>query len=266
MKAISVPALLGRIGKRQRFIISTVLATLCFISASFNSFSHIPFVLPILMVLLYGLIWGAILDGIHRQEWFVLFIVPLYFTVSLFLFYYFLPQRWLSRLPLAMIYSISFYALLLCQNIFNVGVEKSLQLFRAAFAVNYLYATITLFLISSSILSFGLPFYTNGVLLFLCTFPLALQFLWSVNPEERLERRLLYMACGIAILVGEVGWFLSFIPVNSSIVALVATGIFYSISGLSQAYLLDRLFQQKTREYVFVLIFVFVLFLLSIRW
>ena len=61
----------------------------------------------------------------------MLFLLPILLSVAMYLFYFLFPVRWLTRIPFVLVYGISMYAVLLSSNIFNVGVEKNLQLFLA---------------------------------------------------------------------------------------------------------------------------------------
>jgi hypothetical protein len=138
--------LLGRIEKRKRFIISTFTLTGALLTSSFFSFQDIYIFVPLLLVVVYAGTFFSVLEDISDHEWVMLFLHPVYLSIVFYLFYFFLPQRWLTRLPFIVIYTISIYAVMLSQNIFNVGVSKSIQLFRAAYSVNFLFLTISAFL------------------------------------------------------------------------------------------------------------------------
>lgn len=259
-------SLLSRIKKRRRFILSTIFATIAVTTATFFGFQNIIFVIPCLIFVVYFLTFFSILEDITEKEWLMLFLHPVLFTVALYLFYFFLPARWLTRLPFAILYSISFYAIILSQNIFNVGVDKSLQLFRAAFSVNFLFLTISTFMGFSLLMSFHQYFFINGVVSFLIVFPAVLQFLWSVNPTSHIELDVVKYALFVSIIVGEAATILSFVPINPAMFALFLTALFYSLSGLFQAHLQKRLFREVVREYAFVLMFISGIVLLSLQW
>lgn len=258
--------LFGRVGKRKRFIISALLLGFFVIIPTFFSFSDARFIIPLILILVYLLTFFSILEGLTNHEWITLFIHPVYFTLVISLFYFFLPQRWLTRLPFVVIYTVSIYAIMLSQNIFNVGVFKSLQLFRAAFSINFLFLTLSSYLAYSLILTFRLSFIENGLWLSLATFPLALQFLWSVSPKDMIERRQVKYSALISLIIGELSIFFSFMPFDSAIYALTLTGIFYGLSGLFYAYLQEMFFRERVREYIFVIVFVCLLALFSLNW
>lgn len=255
-----------QIEKRRRFIISTILLTVLMIVSTYFSFEEASFFVVPIIVLVYFFTYFSILEGITKKEWLTLFIPPLYFSVVFYLFYFFLPQRWLARAPFAVLYSVSIYALLLTQNIFNVGVEKSLQLFRAAFSINYLFLTLTMFLATSLLFSLRLLFAVNSVLIFIMSLPLALHFVWSINPQEHIERSVWKHAVVVSVILAQAVLVFSFVPITPSVFSLIVTALFYSLCGLLSAHLTSRLFRERIREYLFVLGAVFVITLLTVKW
>lgn len=256
----------SKIEKRRRFIVASLLLSLVMLFSSFLSFNQLKYFLPVFALLTYGAVFFALLEGLAGPEWLMLFIHPLYFTLAFNLFYFLLPVRWLTRIPFVFLYGLAIYAILLSANIFNVGAAKSIQLFRVAFSVNFLLLTITAFLVFSLILSLKLTFFLNFLLIFFLTFPLVLHFLWSINPSTTFKRDLGRYVGLICLFLGEVGMVFAFMPLRSIIFALLLTGCFYSLLGLSQAYLEGRLFASRIREFIFVLICVLVVVLLTVRW
>ncbi|OGK18105.1 hypothetical protein A3D80_02160 [Candidatus Roizmanbacteria bacterium RIFCSPHIGHO2_02_FULL_40_13b] len=255
-----------RIDKRRRFLISIISLTLLIIFSTFFSFEEVIFFIVPIALFVYFFTYFSILEGITGGEWLMLFIPPLYFSIVFYLFYFFLPQRWLARAPFAIMYGISIYALLLSQNIFNVGVEKSLQLFRAAFSVNYLFLTLIMLIITNLIFSLHLYFILSGILIFVAVFPLALHFIWSVAPSEHVDRTIVKQALVVSTLLSQSVILFSLMPISPSVLALLETALFYSLCGLFQAHLMQRLFRERIREYIFVLGFVFVIVMLTVNW
>lgn len=258
--------LLARIDKRQRFLIATCILTALLFFSSFFSFQEIYVFVPVIFLVVYIFTFFSILEGISHHEWTMLFLHPVYFSIVFYLFYFFLPQRWLTRLPFIVIYTISIYAILLSQNIFNVGVTKSLQLFRAAYSVNFLFLTISAFLTYSLIISLRLYFFWNFLLIFVTTLPLTLHLLWSIEPKAKVGKSIFFQSVFVALLIAEMGVLLSFIPVNQSVFALILTSLYYGVCGLFQVFLQGSFFKERIREYLFVLVFVLVIFVLTVQW
>ncbi len=222
--------------------------------------------IPLFVLVSYSLVFYSILEGVEGIEWLTLFLLPVLFTIVIYLFYFLFPVRWLTRIPFIAIYAISFYALLLTSNIFNVGVEKNLQLYRAAFSVNYFFHTFLIFLFLNILFSLRLDFLINGLGVGIVIFPLALQFLWTIKLDLSLDRQALLHAGFIAFVMFQLAMLLSFVPFRSSIAALLLSAGYYSFTGLTTAYLDSRLFKNTIREYVFVLSFVLAIAVLTLNW
>jgi hypothetical protein len=258
--------ILSKIGKRQRFIIASIILTLSVLLSSFSTIDFAWAYFTIILLISFLVSFIAIPIGLNKTERIMLFMLPVYFTFALDLFFFFLPSRWLTRLPFIVIYGISTYAILLSANILNVGSQKSIQLLRAAFSVNFLYLTLSSFLIFNLILSFKLNFFLNFLAVLVVLFPLTLQFIWSVNPKTTLDRISILYAMILSLIVAEVALVFSFLPIRATVFSLLLTACLYSLNGLFYAFLEERLFKERIREFLFVLGFVFVIILLSIRW
>ena len=256
--------ILLKIEKRLRFVISTLLLSFLMLFSTFFLFDKAWFFIPLLGLIAYALTYFSIIESIEKSEWLTLFILPVFFTISFYLFYFLFPVRWLTRVPFMMIYGVSIYAMFLTSNILNVGVEKSLQLYRAAFSVNYFYQTVIAFLISNILFSFRVNYLINTIVLGIVMFPLALQLLWSIKLDLILEKTIYLYAALISIIVAQIALIVSFIPLKTSLSALVVTASYYSLSGLINAYLDNRFFKQTIREYLFVWCFVLAIALLTL--
>ena len=229
-------------------------------------FQKALFFIPLSIVLIYFLTFFSILEGIEDAEWFTLYLIPLFLTISLFFFYNLIPIRWLTRIPFIGVYAISIYATLLISNIFNVGGEKNLQLYRAAFSLNYFFQTFVVFLLFNTLFSFAENFLINTIFGGIIAFILSLQFFWSIKLESHITRDLVLRAFLLSILVAESTLVLSFVPLTQTVFALVLTAVFYSVAGLIYAHLDQRLFKETVREYIIVLAVVLLVGVISLKW
>lgn len=255
-----------KIEKRVRFVISTLILTFLMLFSTFFFFENAWFFIPLFVLICYGLTYFSTIEEIEKSEWLTLFLTPVFFTVSFYLFYFLFPVRWLTRIPFIVLYGVSVYAILLTSNIFNVGVEKSLQLYRAAFSVNYFYHTVIVFLISNILFSFKENFLINGLTTGIVMFPLSLQLLWTVKLNLNIEKDLVMHALFISLVLAQVAVLISFLPLQTTVLALILAVTYYSLGGLTNAHLDSRLFKQTVREYVFVLGFVLIIALLTLSW
>ena len=251
--------LAGRIQKRIRFVISSVILTMLLLISTFFSFDLVWIFLPVFIFVSYFFTYFSLLEDVEGVEWLTLFIVPVIFTVVCYSFYFLFPVRWLTRVPYLFIYSVSMYALFLTSNIFNVGVEKSLRLYKAAFSVNYLFQTFLIFLSSSIICSLREYFIVNAIGVGAISFALAVQLFWTIKLDLELSTEVKNHALFVGLLMAETALILSFLPLRGSVLSLILASTYYSVGGLTSAHLESRLFSSTIREYVVVLIFVWII-------
>lgn len=261
------------LSKREKFGLAVGLLTLIFLSIQLISSSwRYPLVGFLLILTYFFSAWGLEEDlkGIEWLTLFIrrktLFILPVMFVASLSLFYFLLPVRWLTRLPVAIIFALGVYAILLVENIYNVAGERTIQLLRAAHAVGLLLTLFTNFLFLALIFALHLPFYGNTLLIFLVSFPLILQALWSIKLEEGISKELLFYTLALALALAELALVFSFWPFSTVIEALFLTTVFYSLVSIVQQYFSQRLFKRMLWEFILVSLIVFVFVFFTVRW
>jgi len=255
-----------KIEKRVRLVISVVLLSGAMLFASFFNLAQAIYFLPLLLFLTYFLTYFSLLEGIKKMSWYGLFLMPVVTSLSFFLFYYLFPTRWLTRLPFITIYAISLYAVILCSNIFNVGVEKSLGLYRAAFSINFFFQTLVIFFAFMFMASLKEFFWFNFLGGGIISFFLSGQLFWTIKLDKHLDKGLLGYSALIGLLLAELSLLCSFIPFGSSIFAIFLTSIYYSLTGLVYNFIDQKLFKETIREYLLVLVFVFIVVVLSVSW
>src|SRR3989339_645047 len=254
----------SKIDKRLRLVISVLVLGLLMLVSTFFNFDKVFFFLPIFMIATYFLSYFSLLEGIKKIGWFGLFLMPELITLFFYLFYFLFPGRWLTRIPFIFIYEISIYAVLLCANIFNIGVEKNLQLYRAAFSINFFYQAVITFLFYNVLFSFKYNFLINIFGAGISAFLLSLQLFWSIRLDKHLEKEVLIYSIFIALLMTEISLLISFVPLKVPVYSLFLTACYYSMTGLISHYIDQKLFKETVREYVGVLIFVLVITILSL--
>ncbi len=252
--------------KRERFGI-VVLILSFFLIFTQTIFTEYRFLAVILFTLVtYPLaVWG-IQEDIKKAEWLTLFILPVLFSLSVSLFYFLLPVRWLTRLPSVVLYAIGMYAILLSENIYNVAANRSIQLLRAAQSVGFLTSLVILFLFINIIASFHLPIVYTALMLSGVAFFLYLSAFWAVTLAETISKKLILSAIVCALSLGELVITFSFWPIRTTLMALFISSVFYSSAGIIQEYLLERLFKGVVRDYLWVTIIVFLLITLVTQW
>jgi hypothetical protein len=255
-----------KIDKRLRLVISVLILGLLMLISTFFNFDKALFFLPIFIITTYFLSYFSLLEGIKKISWFGLFLMPELITLSFYLFYFLFPGRWLTRLPFIFIYEVSIYAILLCANIFNVGVEKSLQLYRAAFSINFFYQALVSFLFYNVLFSLKYNFFINIIGAGVSAFLLSLQLFWSIRLNRYLDKEVLTYSLFTTLLMLETSLVVSFIPLRTAVYALFLTATYYSVAGVIHHHIDEKLFKETIKEYVSVWIFVMIITLLSLSW
>lgn len=254
------------LSKREKFGLAVGFLTLIFLLIQLASSSwRYPLVGFLLFLTYFFCAWGFEED-LNGIEWLMLFILPVSFVASLSLFYFLLPQRFLTRLPVAIIFALGVYAILLVENIYNVAGERTIQLLRAAHSVGLLLTLFTNFLFLALVFALHLPFYGNTLLVFLISFPLILQAIWSMRLEEKITRELWVFTLILSLAISELALVFSFWPIPTIIEALFLTTVFYSLVSLVQQHFVERLFKRTLWEFISVSVIVFVFVIFTARW
>jgi len=254
------------ISKRQKFIISAALLSASLLTIQLTNVSWRYQAIFGLTILTYLLSAWSLREGVSGIEWLTVLILPTLFTAGVGLFYFLLPASWLARLPVAALYGLGLYALLLTENIFSVAAIRNIQLLRSAHAVGFLLTLLTAFFLYDTILSFRLPFWLNFVFVFLVSLPLFIQGLWSVKLEEKISGQIWFYSLALSLIVAEGALALSFWPVTVSAGSLALITIMYVVLGLTQHYLSQRLFKRTINEYLTVGIIVLAVILITTHW
>lgn len=255
-----------RIDKRIRLVISVLILGLTMLFSTFFGFENARIFIPIFIITTYFLSYFSLLEDIKKVGWFGLFLMPELITIFFYLFYFLFPGRWLTRIPFIFIYEVSIYGVLLCANIFNVGVEKNLQLYRAAFSINFFYQAVVAFLFYNVLFSFKYNFLINMIGAGISSFLLSLQLFWSIRLNRYLDKEVLSYSIVTALIMLETGLLISFVPLKTAVYALFLTATYYSVTGVIHHHIDEKLFKETIREYVSVWVFVLLITLLSLSW
>jgi hypothetical protein len=252
--------------KRQKFVLTTLLLSLGLLAIQIANVGWRYQAIGVLAVLTYLFSAWSLREGLDGIEWLTVLILPSLYTAGVGLFYFLLPARWLTRLPVAMAYGLGMYALLLTENIFSVASIRTIQLFRAAQAVGFLLTLVTAFFLYDTILSFRLAFWVNSLFIFAVSLPIVLQGLWSVKLEKRIRDQDWPYIFGLSLIMAEAAGAISFWPVNVASGSLFLISVMYIVLGLSQQHLAHRLFARTIQEYLGVGLAVLAIILLTTHW
>lgn len=252
--------------KRQKFIISSLIASLGFIGIQFvEDQFKIPAIagLSILTAVLF--LW-SLWEGLGRDMTLLTLILPMFFTAGVGFFWFLLPASIFARLPIVVFYGLGIYALCLTMNIFTVAAIRTIALLRAARGVGFVLTLLTSFLIYDAIISLKIPFWASSISIALLSFPLFLQGFWIIPLEKEFSLDVVKISAVSSLVVGEIALSLYFWPTTVVVGSLFLTVTMYILLGLGQAKLEQRLFAQTVKEYLLVGILVFVGMLFATHW
>jgi hypothetical protein len=252
--------------KRRKFVFSALLLTIGLTVIQLLQISNRYLAIFILSLLSIPLTFWSLKEALRGSIWLVSWILPVFFTAGVGLFYFLLPGSLLTAIPVILIYLVGMYVLFLSENIFAVASMRTIQLFRAASAVGFLSTLVTSFLLYDTIFSFRLPFYQNALLVFGLSFFLFLHGTWSVNLEEKISGQILLYSLVLALGMGEIALVLSFWPTAITLGSLFLTSLIYVSLGVVQAKLSDRLFKKTVEEYLTVGFLVLIVLLAYTTW
>lgn len=198
----------------------------------------------------YILSFWSLWEGLNPTKAIVLLILPTFFAVAAASFYFLLPVRWLTRLPVAVIFGLTFYLLLLAQNVFNVASLRTIPLYRAASTASFLFTLLSAFFIYNVIFAFNLLFLWNGIIVMLVSFPLILQVLWAITMEDKIEIGIIVQSFILSLVLGEIALSFSFWPSPTIIWSLSLSSVMYVLLGLATHILRGKLSKRVVWEYI----------------
>ena len=256
--------------KRQKFVLTSLLLAFGFFLVQFVDFSFRYPAIGALTLASLGLCGWALKDGLGKNATLLTLVLPSLFTAGVGLFYFLLQTSGivaiLTRVPVLTIYALGIYALLLTSNIYTVATVRTIQLLRAAHAVGFLLTLVSTFLLFDTIFSLRLDFWANAISMGVLSYPLFLQGFWSIELEQKLSREVKLMSAVLALVLGQVAAILSFWPVTVPVASLALTTVVYVGLGLGQAKLQQRLFNKTVREYLLVVLAVFLTMFATAKW
>lgn len=235
--------------KRQKIIVVCVI-----LSVGLLSTQLVPFYLTYrfiigLAALSYILSLWALLEGINKLKAVVLLILPTLFTLAVASFYFLLPIRWLTRLPVALVFGVTYYTLLLSQNVFNVASIRTIPLYRAATTTVFVLTLLTAYLLLNVLFSLNLLFIWNALAVAVLSFLLIIQVIWSIEMEG-ISASVLVYALSLSLIMGELGMALSFWPISNAMTSLVISTALFILMGVSSQQLRERLSRGIVWEYL----------------
>ena len=200
--------------KRQRFIVTSAVLSLGFVGIALleDRFRFLGIGgLGLLTILLFA--W-SLREGLGKNLTLLTFILPVFFTVGVGLFWFLLPTSIIARVPIVILYGLGIYTLCLTSNIYIVAAIRTIALLRAARGVGFVLTLVTFFLVFDAVLSIKANIFLTAGLIALLSYPLYLQGFWSVLLEKKLSREVLSQAIIASVIMGEIAFSMYFWPVT----------------------------------------------------
>ena len=236
--------------KRRKFVIVAVALSLGLFVIQLISVESRYLAMIGFLGLSYLMAAWALFRDLRGVAWFSNMILPTLYPVSVALFYFLLPQAFVVRIGVIIIFAISMYALLLTANIFSVASIRTIQLLRAARAVGFLFTVLTAAFIYHVVFSLRLPAYAITLTVFGLSYLLFYQGVWAHTLSEKGgTRELIYSLMGASV-VAEASLALSFWLIDVALASIMLAMMMYVILGLFQQDLDKRLFQRTVQEYM----------------
>jgi hypothetical protein len=252
--------------KRQQLVLVTLILTGILLFTQTISIDFRYAMVVVLSVITYLLSAFGLREDLEGVEWITLLILPTLFSAGVGIFYFLLPVRWLTRIPIVVLYAIGIYALLLTENIYNIAANRTIALLRAAHSIGFVLTLVTFFLLVETVFLNRLPVIFNVASVFAISFVLFVQLVWSVTLEKRLEKSPILLSLALSYILTQISWILSFWPVSTTLQVLFLTTCFYATSGMVQQYLQEKLYRRSITEFGIVLGIVLVLVLIESSW
>lgn len=254
------------LNKRQKIIITSAILTIGLLSTQLVDFNLRFKFIAGLAVLSYTLSLWSLWEGLNKTKAFILLLLPVFFTVALASFYFLLPVRWLTRLPVALLFGLTFYLLLLAQNVFNVASIRTIPLYRAASTAAFLFTLLSAFFIFNVVFAFNLLFLWNGVAVVVISFPLILQILWTLTMEDKISPSIIIQSLILSFVLGELALSFSFWPMPTTIWSLSLSSSMYVLLGLTTQVLRGRPDRRVVWEYLGIGAVVLIISFLTTSW
>lgn len=254
------------LSKRQRLVLLVVFLSLCLFVVEFFTGIKLLFLTVFLAIVTNILLYFVLRNDIKGTFYYPIFILPFFYTIAFSLFYSLIPARFLTKAALTGIYAFGLYSLFLTQNIFAVSGIRTINLLRSARIVSFVVTIVVLFFLINISFSLRPPLYLLPFFIFFVSFFLNFQSLWSYSLETEIISETLLLSILTALSLMQLSFILIIWPVDASIYSIFLTGIFYTYSGLTHAWIEKRLFRGVLWEYVWVGFLSILILLVFSKW
>lgn len=235
-------------------------------------------------IMSYVLSAWVLFEDLKGWEWITLMILPVLFTLGGGFFGNLLPPavpRFFNlnfqietaiflagcvRFLFAVFYVFCMYTILLTENIFSVASIRTIQLFRAARSWSFIMQLVTSTFFFVLIFSLKVPFYVVGGVVGGVSLLLGFGGLWSIDLKTEHMEEVKRLSWLVGYLMFCYGLALSFWPVKPFMGGLALTSCFYSLMGIFEQRLLNKMSVVGQLEFVVFNLIVLVVTFMATSW
>lgn len=236
--------------KRRKFVLVALLLSLGLFGIQAIKVESRYLAITLLAGVSYLLSAWSMWRDLRGVQWFSNLILPTMYPSAIALFYFLLPQAFLVRIGVNIVFAITMYALLLTSNIYAVASIRTIQLLRAARAIGFLLTILTSAFYFQVIFALQLPMVYVAALVFVVSFLIFYQGVWTHTLSIKGDRKeFLYALLGSAVVLeGAVA--ISFWLIDVALASVMLAMMVYVVLGLFQQDLEKRLFKRTVQEYL----------------
>jgi len=270
--------------KRTKFIlVSLLIAFMLWLTSMAQVDYRFGLVLAVGAVSYILSVW-VLFDDLKGIEWITLIILPMMFTLGAGLFSNFLPTAFpgmfgksisveTSQLLAGIFKGVYFllvgvglYGILLIENIFSVASIRTIQLFRAARSVNFIFTLVTSLFFFTVALSLKLAFWWVIPISFAVSFILAYPSLWSIDLKNNYGPQVMRYSLSASWIIAVLSGVLCFWPIKPFMGGLILTSGLYALFGILEQRLSNRVYLESLLEYGVTIIIIIVVGFLTTSW
>ena len=128
--------------RREKFVLFSIILSVCLLVIQYISLDYRYLATGIFMLFTYICSAIVLSDDLNPHEWLVILPLPTMYAGGVSLFYFLLPDNFLSRLLIISTFTVGMYALFLTANIYSVAKGRTIQLLYAAHTVGLFFNII----------------------------------------------------------------------------------------------------------------------------
>lgn len=250
--------------RRERIILISILLSACLYVLQLVPIEWRYLAIGVFGAVTYLASALALKDDLQLYEWLTILPFPAMYSLAVGTFYFLLPENLISQIVILSIFGFGMYAIFLAGNIFSVSKGKTIQLLNAAKTISTLFGILTSLLMVNTIFSLRMPFWLIFIAVFVVHLPLVYTVAWSAKLDDTVFGENLSLSLISSLAIAEFALFLSFLPLETWVIALIIMCFFYLVIGVLQTFLTGKLFRKTAGEYAllagFLVIFLMVVF------